>query len=267
LVGNWNNCVKLSRGEWIKFVFQDDVIKPSCLEKLLAACQCENMPFGFCERDFIFEEGTSEDMRNWFVAHKQRLESDYQCSSVINPEQVAQIMVREPWHNLVGEPTVTLIKKLVFQELGGFDEGLVQLCDAEFWCRILINYGAAFVPESLAVFRIHAKAVTISNHQKRAYRMEVLDSLLLRYRFAFGRHFKALRNSRLTGKSTLSLRKECAVAAARAWRQARREDGFNGESLIGEWRLVKSHCPGLQAIACIGYGFEFMGHMKRIFRN
>lgn len=26
LVGNWNNCVEQARGEWIKFVFQDDVI-------------------------------------------------------------------------------------------------------------------------------------------------------------------------------------------------------------------------------------------------
>src|ERR1051325_8445652 len=32
LVGNWNRCVELSRGEWIKFVFQDDVLKRNCLE-------------------------------------------------------------------------------------------------------------------------------------------------------------------------------------------------------------------------------------------
>ncbi len=30
LVGNWNNCIALSRGDWIKFVFQDDIIAPTC---------------------------------------------------------------------------------------------------------------------------------------------------------------------------------------------------------------------------------------------
>src|SRR5450631_1193388 len=35
LVGNWNQCVELAGGEWIKFVFQDDVLAPECIEKLL----------------------------------------------------------------------------------------------------------------------------------------------------------------------------------------------------------------------------------------
>ena len=36
LVGNWNCCIELAQGEWIKFVFQDDLIAPECLEKMLA---------------------------------------------------------------------------------------------------------------------------------------------------------------------------------------------------------------------------------------
>jgi hypothetical protein len=95
--------------------------------------------------------------------------------------------------------------------------------------------------------------------------MEVLDSLLLRYRFAFGRHFKALRNSRLTGKSTLSLRKECAIAAAQAWQQARRIDESNEISLIKEWRTLKLYCPCLQTAAYLGCGLEFMRRIKHGF--
>ena len=37
LVGNWNRCIELAQGEWIKFVFQDDWIAPECLERMLDA--------------------------------------------------------------------------------------------------------------------------------------------------------------------------------------------------------------------------------------
>ena len=33
LVGNWNKCIDLATGDWIKFVFQDDYITFDCLEK------------------------------------------------------------------------------------------------------------------------------------------------------------------------------------------------------------------------------------------
>jgi len=262
LVGNWNHCVKQAQGEWIKFVFQDDIIQPACLEKLLAACQRANKPFGFCERDFIFEEGVTGALRDWFDGHKQRLRLDYQADAVIDAERAAKIAIYEPSHNMVGEPTVTLINKSIFRELGGFDEALIQLCDSEFWCRVMVNHGAAFVAEDLAAFRIHAKATTALNRGQRAFRMEILDPLVLRYQFAFGRHFKPVRISRPNGKSCWSLRRECAAAAAQAWRQARR--GGSGDSFhITEWRAVKSHCPGLQAVAWLGCGIEFLGRVKR----
>lgn len=39
LVKNWNRCVELSEGEWIKFLFQDDLLAPDCIEELINACQ------------------------------------------------------------------------------------------------------------------------------------------------------------------------------------------------------------------------------------
>lgn len=263
LVGNWNNCLKQARGEWIKFVFQDDVIQPACVEKLLAVCQHENRQFGFCGRDFIFDGGVPASLRGWFAGHQQRLRSDYGAGPVIAAETAANIAVQTPAHNLVGEPTVTLINQSVFRELGGFDEALIQLCDAEFWCRVMVNRGAAFVPESLAAFRIHAKATTALNHGKRVFRMDVLDPLVLRYRFAFGSKFQPLRNAGLNGKSILSLRRECAKAAAEAWRQARRAKENGDSSLIAEWQAVKAHCSGLQVIAWLGWGIESLGRVKR----
>src|SRR6266498_4705624 len=37
LVQNWNRCVKLAQGDWIKFLFQDDLLDSSCLTRMLEA--------------------------------------------------------------------------------------------------------------------------------------------------------------------------------------------------------------------------------------
>ena len=59
LVGNWNRCLEIARGEWIKFVFQDDLLAPECLEKMLAATAL-GKPIIYCDRNFIFEAQTPE---------------------------------------------------------------------------------------------------------------------------------------------------------------------------------------------------------------
>jgi glycosyltransferase involved in cell wall biosynthesis len=256
LVANWNNCVNQARGEWVKFVFQDDTIAPFCLETLLATCLRYGKPFGFGERDFIFAEDSPEILRNSFIDHKRRLLNDYFEGSSISPERAIRIAASDPTHNLVGEPTVTLIKKSVFREVGGFDEALIQLCDAEFWSRAMIRYGAAFVPETLASFRVHSKAATALNHGERAYRAAVLDPLVIWHRFAFGAKFKLMRDPKISGRSGLSLRVGCASLAGLAWRQAGRTptaalSGSSGGGLA-EWKAVKSHCAGLQVLAWLG---------------
>jgi hypothetical protein len=36
LAGNWNHSVAHASGEYIKFLFQDDLIRPDCISKLVA---------------------------------------------------------------------------------------------------------------------------------------------------------------------------------------------------------------------------------------
>ncbi|HUC84715.1 MAG TPA: glycosyltransferase [Candidatus Acidoferrales bacterium] len=257
LVGNWNHCVELSRAEWIKYAFQDDLLSPACLEVLLDACQRHRLRFGFCARDFIFEDGVGESLRGWFENHAARLSRDYQAKAVIDPQFATRIVVAEPDHNPVGEPTVTLIHKSLFAELGGFDAALIQLCDSEFWQRVMVNGGAAYVPQKLASYRLHAKAATTLNLEQRAFRMGFLDPLVLRYRFAFGPHFQALRRPPARRKIAARLRWDCTLAAARAWRQVRKNDAFRPD-----WQAVESRCPGLPTLARIGWILELPRRIK-----
>jgi GT2 family glycosyltransferase len=255
-VGNWNNCVKEARGEWIKFVFQDDMIAPSCLDALLAASARYGKPFAFCERDFIFEDGVPATVRDPYVENKLRIRSIYSAGPVISPEQVIRIAANDPFFQRVGEPTSTLIHKSVFREVGGFDEALIQLCDVEFWCRVMIHFGAVFVQESLAALRVHVETTTSLNQRDRAFRAQVLDALVIQYRIAFAANFKPLRDPKITGRSILSMRLEAAAYAWNAWKKARwassAATGDLSASMLRDWREVRSRCAGLQILVWVG---------------
>ena len=57
LVANWNRCVELARGEWVKFLFQDDLLEPSCLDEMLRASR-SGVDLVVARRGLLFEDGT-----------------------------------------------------------------------------------------------------------------------------------------------------------------------------------------------------------------
>lgn len=266
LVGNWNNCVKESRGEWIKFVFQDDLIRPACCEKLLAVCSQNRRRFGFCEREFLFDDTVAEKDRLWFLGHQNRLAENYHGKVRVDSVQAVELLAAGPFDNLVGEPTVTLIHTSVFDEFGMFNEALIQLCDSEMWNRVLVNHGAAFETSKLAVFRIHSKAATARNHRTRSYRANTLDPLVLLNCLAFGKCYQAFRESDAHRKTGYSLKKECALAAYRAWKEAitsRTEIGGAAPELRREWKAVRARYPNLAMLALLGGVFAMLAKARR----
>src|SRR5687767_7944179 len=66
MVNNWNNCIIESKGEWIKFLFQDDLLKPACVEKMLDACVASKVDVGLCRREFIIHNDIPKIIRNDF---------------------------------------------------------------------------------------------------------------------------------------------------------------------------------------------------------
>src|SRR5262245_20836545 len=36
MVENWNECIRQARGDLIKFLFQDDMLRPDCLARMVA---------------------------------------------------------------------------------------------------------------------------------------------------------------------------------------------------------------------------------------
>lgn len=198
LVGNWNRCVELAQGRWIKFLFQDDLMEPNCLERMVEAGERTGRPLVACRRDFIFE-GVSTEVVDEYEKFTTTISLDAATRGRedLGPEDFCQAALHFGSANFVGEPSSTLIRRDVFEGLGAFRGDIIQLCDLEFWLRVGVNFGMAYVPETLAHFRVHGQSTTSKNSFAKEYLKDVVDPLILAREFALSPAFAPLRATAL----------------------------------------------------------------------
>ena len=251
LVGNWNHCLAASRGEWIKLLFDDDLLESRCLERLLGGCQQGGHRFGFCRRRIIFDAGASPEIRDFFARHQKLMSDLYGAADrYVDAAAFARMSVEHPGWNLVGEPTVTLFHRSVMEEYGFFVPSLIQRCDSEYWTRVGTNAGVMQVAEPLAAFRVHGQSTTSGNFSKREYALRHLDPLVEHYLFLHGRHYAALRKElfRASGKLVNWWRLMYAAHEARQTAAANPAQPEWGE----QWRAVAGAYPRLKFLAFAG---------------
>jgi glycosyltransferase involved in cell wall biosynthesis len=194
LVENWNRCVGLARGEWVKFLFQDDLLEPSCLERMLRASR-SGVDLVVARRAMIFEDDTTavnkERYRSYLAAHD--LARHCPGREYIAAEQFAEILVRSPSYNCIGEPTATLIRRSAFERYGPFNRDLIMLCDWEHAARVAVNTGLCYVDTTLAHFRVHAGATSWRIRSRSEYRWLVIDPLIIMHEMVYSKHYAKAR--------------------------------------------------------------------------
>lgn len=202
LVANWNRCVELARGEWIKFAFQDDLLAPTCVERLVAAARAAGRPIASCSRDFIAGPGTSEEQLGDYLEHRALV--DRLVGGDLSAEQFSAIVLDYPLWNLLGEPTVVLLHRDAFARYGLFNERMVQYVDGEYWARVGTAAGVVHLPDRLASFRIHGGSASARNNGPRRARMQ-LDLLVLQHEYAYGAGYAGLRAVRARTRPDIDL--------------------------------------------------------------
>lgn len=249
LVANWNRCLALAHGEWIKFLFQDDLLAPSCIERMLAVAHQEGASFVICRRDFLFDGDTTAATRENYARHAEQAERFAKNRNVRAEKFIEAILNHGICENFLGEPTATLIHRDLFHRYGAFNANLINACDSEFWYRIGSEVGVTFVAESLATFRVHRESASADNHKRRLFRLSMLDPLVVAHEFAYGRHYATLRRvvtSRFGAKYLKRLCDEKAWAAWEAMRNKEANHSPDAGSCRKEWNAVRREYPGLR---------------------
>lgn len=115
---------------------------------------------------------------------------------------------------------------------------MINSCDIEFCLRLAIHTGIIYVPQNLAIFRVHSESETSRKEQNYKYRGNVLDRLIMIHDFAFHPHYAPLRANSKHQPDSVNLVKLLSVKAYEARKIAKRAavDPVNPDSqLLADW--------------------------------
>ncbi len=142
MAGNWNKCLSLCSGKYIKLVCADDLIHRRLIEKeVLIMEKYDNVNLVSSDTEFIDVHGQSKGYYRRY--HKAGLVEGKRASRF-------SIFTRD----YLGAPLANMIRKSVYDKLGGFDESFHYIIDYDFFMK-LYNYGTIYIiHKPLNFFRI-----------------------------------------------------------------------------------------------------------------
>jgi glycosyltransferase involved in cell wall biosynthesis len=145
LMPNFNNCIERARGHWVHILHTDDLVFPGFYEPLRHPLEARSdIGAAVCRYAFMDENGvnpgTSELLRP-------------------TPGILADFLEDIAISCCLRFPAV-VVRRSVYEELGGFRLDLPFSADWEMWVRIAAHYPVWFEPATMAAFRMHSTSAT-----------------------------------------------------------------------------------------------------------
>ncbi|MBO9998231.1 MAG: glycosyltransferase [Cyanobacteria bacterium SID2] len=211
MVENWNFSLEVATGKYIKFLFQDDVLSPSCIEAMVEIAESDpEIGFVFAPRILLMSDDADEipELLDVYQICKDvhrgwtKLEPIRSGMQLLEDSQLMETPI-----NKIGEPTAVLVRKSAFDVVGKFDRSLRQLVDVEMWWRILTRFKVGFVDKPLSYFRLHPRQQTFRHLLEGGFDEELLLKKVVKNP-AFPPRMRleaALRNGEVAGELLLRL--------------------------------------------------------------
>jgi glycosyltransferase involved in cell wall biosynthesis len=151
--GNWNRCLALAKGKYIKILPHDDTLEPECLKEQVGVLNDdleEKIALVFCIRKIINTEGKQITVRGLFGVPAGRISAG---------ELVRKCVLRGT--NLIGEPGAVLFRSNAAKAIGNFNGKIPYVIDLDYWVRLLSKGSAYFIDKPLSTFRISSSSWSV----------------------------------------------------------------------------------------------------------
>lgn len=144
LFANFNQSAERARGEFIKYLCADDFLDERFLERLLPLMEDPDVEIATCA--------------NWLIDGSDNLTGEQIAPFGPGGRVPAETAARElaEWHNVVGMPTNTIVRRETLTAVGGFDARFAPAADIHLWLKLLAHGDLAWSPERLCFIRIHS---------------------------------------------------------------------------------------------------------------
>lgn len=144
-IKNFDTCLKRSKGRWIHLLHGDDLVLQGFYQKMQRIVESNpDIGAAFCRHVYMNEEG-----------HWQKFSPLEQNESGILSNWLERIAVVQRLQT----PSI-VVRREVYEALGGFDHRLTWAEDWEMWVRIAAHYPVAYEVQPLAAYRMHTESST-----------------------------------------------------------------------------------------------------------
>jgi GT2 family glycosyltransferase len=146
LTGNWNRCVELASGDYVCIFHQDDLMLPDNLSRKLTVLE-SSPSVGFVYSDVEVVDAFDKMVRpGWYNPTPEGSDKIFAGTEFFH-----QLFTGE---NLICCPSV-VVKRSLFDDLGGFDARLPYTADWEMWLRVALHSDVGYIAEPLMHYRVH----------------------------------------------------------------------------------------------------------------
>lgn len=153
-----NTGVGLATGEWIAFLDADDLWLPEKIERQLALA---SVPMSYTDR--------------WNIGARGDLPEQQSALTAMRGGDLFVPLLREG--NFITNTSVMLRRDL-FEKLGGFYTGLNGTEDWDLWIRVAERHPIGFVPEPLVKYRFHGGSISRNYERMSRERTQVIARAL-----------------------------------------------------------------------------------------
>ncbi len=144
-IENFATCLNRARGQLVHLLHGDDGVREGFYRKMQEPFERQpEIGAAFCRQIFIDETG-----------HWRSISRLEQTQSGLLPDRLEHLATEQR----IMTPSI-VVRRAVYEELGGFDRRLVCTEDWEMWIRIASRYPIWYEVEPLALYRMHTDSNT-----------------------------------------------------------------------------------------------------------
>ena len=214
LVGNFNTCIERSVGQLVHILHCDDLVLPGFYKTLQQAFKQEpTIGAAFCRSVYIDKDGAQIGLSSFSRA---------------TPGIFLNLLELVSQSHLIESPAL-VVKRDVYERLGGFHPDLFHAGDTEIYMRIASQYPVWYEPTSLASYRKHTHSFTSTLIKSAANAKNV-------------RRAVEISQSYLPKKITSNLKEFEAINAFRSvcWQLVKLDFNAASEQMKETWKLSHS---------------------------
>jgi len=184
-IGSFANLKKvasLAKGKYIKFLLDDDILKPTCVEKMLKAFEAHPKigivmaPLEIIDKNGLISQPKFYIFRKMKYLYKYRNQDSY-----IKKEEIMNDFLTTTYPCCV--PTGIMFRKSLFDDVGGFDKKYRYIGDLDLCMNLATKMDFYYINEFLASWRYSNTSETISILHKKGIELDIFYTLTKKYLF------------------------------------------------------------------------------------